>query len=213
MKFFIDTADIKEIQKILKIFPVDGVTTNPSLISKAGLPLEECIPQICDLVNKPVSAEVINTESEKMYEEALKIAKLHEKTVVKIPLTPEGLKTVRLLKKEGVSVNVTLCFSPLQALSAALAGADMVSIFIGRLDDIEHSGIKVIRDTLKIFSNYSLKTQVLAASIRHTQHILDSALAGAHIITAPYKILSKIALHPLTDIGLKQFLESAKNSK
>ena len=213
MKFFIDTAQFDQIQKIQKEFPVDGVTTNPTLISQTGDTVENIIPKICNFLEKPVSAEVIETQQKPMYQEALKLAQLHEKVVVKIPLTKEGLQVVSLLKKEGISVNVTLCFSALQALRAARAGADMVSIFVGRLDDIEQSGMQVVADTIEIFSRYSLKTAVLVASIRHTQHIYQSALLGADIVTAPFKILNQIIRHPLTDIGLELFLKSVNESK
>ncbi len=210
MKFFIDTADLNQIKQIIQVFPIDGVTTNPTLISQAGESTQNLIPQICDLVQKPVSAEVIETEKDKMYQEALNLAKLHKNVVVKLPLTKEGLAVCRLLKEKEIPTNVTLCFSPLQALRAAQSGATMVSIFVGRLDDIDQSGMQVVADTLEIFSNYSLKTEVLVASIRHQQHILDSVLLGADIVTAPYKVLNQIIQHPLTDIGLEKFLESAR---
>ncbi len=213
MKFFIDTAHLDQIQKIHQEFPIDGVTTNPSLIAQTGDTIENIIPRICDFLQKPVSAEVIETQKEPMYQEALKLAQLHEKVVVKIPLTKEGLQVIPLLKKEGIHVNVTLCFSALQALRAAQAGADMVSIFVGRLDDIEKSGMQVVADTVDIFSNYSLKTSVLVASIRHIQHVYQSALLGADIITAPLKILNQITHHPLTEIGLEQFLKSVNQDQ
>jgi len=211
MKFFIDTANLSEIKKIMDIFPIDGVTTNPTLISQTGESTQSLIPKICDLVQKPVSAEVIETEKDKMYREALQLSKLHKNVVVKLPLTKDGLAVCRLLKE--IPTNVTLCFSPLQALRAAQSGATMVSIFVGRLDDIDQSGMQVVADTLEIFSNYSLKTEVLVASIRHQKHILDSALLGADIVTAPYKVLSQIIQHPLTDIGLEKFLASVREKK
>ncbi len=211
MKFFIDTADLSEIKKLIQVFPIDGVTTNPALISQTRQSTQSLIPKICDLVQKPVSAEVIETEKNKMYQEALSLAQLHKNIVVKLPLTKDGLAVCRLLKEKNIPTNVTLCFSPLQALRAAQSGAEMVSIFVGRLDDIDQSGMQVVADTLEIFSNYSLKTQVLAASIRHQKHILDSALLGADIVTAPYKVLNQIIQHPLTDIGLEKFLASAKS--
>ena len=213
MKFFIDTAQFDQIQKIQEEFPLDGVTTNPTLIAQTGSTIEHVIPKICDFLQKPVSAEVIETKKTPMYQEALKLARLHEKVVVKIPLTVEGLQVIPLLKKEGISVNVTLCFSALQALRAAQAGADMVSIFVGRLDDIEQSGMQVVADTIEIFSKYSLKTSVLVASIRHVQHVYQSALLGADIVTAPFKILNNIVRHPLTDMGLEQFLKSVAESQ
>ena len=210
MKFFIDTADLSEIKKIIKNFPIDGVTTNPTLISKTGESIQTLIPKICDFIQKPVSAEVIETEKDKMYQEALGLSKLHKNVVVKLPLTKDGLAVCRLLKEQEIPINVTLCFSPLQALRAAQSGATMVSIFVGRLDDIDQSGMQVVADTLEIFSNYSLKTEVLVASIRHRKHISDSALLGADIVTAPYKVLNQMIQHPLTDIGLEKFLESAR---
>ncbi|MDE0151445.1 MAG: fructose-6-phosphate aldolase [Bdellovibrionales bacterium] len=210
MKFFIDTANFSEIKKIIDVFPIDGVTTNPTLISQTGESIQSLIPKICELVQKPVSAEVIETEKDKMYQEALQLSKLHKNVVVKLPLTKDGLAVCRLLKEKEIPTNVTLCFSPLQALRAAQSGATMVSIFVGRLDDIDQSGMQVVADTLEIFSNYSLKTEVLVASIRHQKHILDSALLGTDIVTAPYKVLNQIIQHPLTDIGLKKFLESAQ---
>ena len=211
MKFFIDTSDIEQIKKIKTLFPIDGVTTNPSLIAQSGQSIKELIPKICDIVQGPVSAEVLAVKEEQMFQEALELAGLHKHVVVKIPLIPEGLKVVQRLKEKNIPTNVTLCFSPMQALRAAQAGASMVSIFVGRLDDIEQSGMQVVADTVKIFSNYSLKTKVLTASVRHTQHILESALLGADIVTAPYKILSQLVHHPLTDIGLEKFLKSARS--
>ena len=213
MQFFIDTADIEEIKQIQSHFSLNGVTTNPTLIAKTGKKRETLIPQICDLVDGPVSAEAIELEEELLFKESLALSKLHKNVVVKIPLVPVGLKVTQRLKKENIPVNVTLCFSPLQALMAGKAGAKMVSIFAGRLDDIGQSSIQTISDTLDIFSNYDIETQVLSASIRHTQHILQSALAGADIVTAPYKILKNLIQHPLTDIGLEQFLKSAKALK
>ena len=213
MKFFIDTSNLEQIQAIQKQFPIDGVTTNPSLIAQSGQSVATLIPKICDLVQKPVSAEVISTEEEAMFKEAITLSKLHKQVVVKVPLIKEGLKVVRRLQKEGISTNVTLCFSALQALMAAQAGASMVSIFVGRLDDIHQSGMNVVSETIDIFSNYSLKTKVLVASIRNTEHVLQSALLGADIVTAPYKILDQLISHPLTDIGLEQFLKSYQESK
>lgn len=209
MKFFIDTANIEEIKKIHDHFPIDGVTTNPSLIAQTGENITNLIPKICNIVQGPVSAEVLETEEKAMFQEALLLARLHKNVVVKLPLIDTGLRVLRKLKKENISVNVTLCFSPLQALLAAQAGADMVSIFVGRLDDIEQSGMQTVSDTLDIFSNYNFNTKVLVASIRHSQHIFQSALIGADIITAPYKILKNLIRHPLTDIGLEKFLKSA----
>ena len=213
MKIFIDTASIEEINQIQKWLTLDGVTTNPSLIAKTGEKIETLIPKIADLVEGSVSAEVVETKEEPMFQEALKLHQLHKNVVVKIPLIKEGLNVVKRLKKEGIPTNVTLCFSPVQALLAAKAGASLVSIFVGRLDDIDHSGIQIVEETCEIFSHYDLKSQVLAASIRHQQHVLESAMAGASIITAPYKILKDLIHHPLTDIGLEQFLKSAGKLK
>ena len=213
MKFFIDTSNLEQIQAIQKQFPIDGVTTNPSLIAQSGQSVATLIPKICDLVQKPVSAEVISTEEEAMFKEAITLSKLHKQVVVKVPLIKEGLKVVRRLQKEDIPTNVTLCFSALQALMAAQAGASMVSIFVGRLDDIHQSGMNVVSETIDIFSNYSLKTKVLVASIRNTEHVLQSALLGADIVTAPYKILDQLISHPLTNIGLEQFLKSYQESK
>ena len=213
MKFFIDTSDLEQIKAIQKQFPIDGVTTNPSLIAKSGQSIESLIPKICDFIQKPVSAEVIATKEEVMFKEAITLSKLHKYVVVKIPLIKEGLKVVRRLKKEGIPTNVTLCFSSLQALMAAQAGASMVSIFVGRLDDIHQSGMDVVAETIEIFSNYSLDTKILVASIRNTEHVLQSALLGADIVTAPYKILDQLITHPLTNIGLEQFLKSYHESK
>ena len=209
MQFFIDTADLEEIKKVGGHIPIDGVTTNPSLIAKTGLKIEEVIPKIADLIPGPVSAEVLETEEKPMLEEARKLHRLHKNVVVKIPLIESGLKVVKQLSKENIPTNVTLCFSPLQALLAGRAGASIVSIFAGRLDDIGSSGMEAVGRTLDLFSHYDIKTKVLAASIRHNQHILESALLGADIVTAPPKILMNLAKHPLTDIGLKQFLTSA----
>ena len=213
MKFFIDTSDLEQIQAIQKQLPIDGVTTNPSLIAKSGQSVESLIPKICDLVQKPVSAEVIAIKEEPMFKEAIALSKLHQHVVVKVPLIKEGLKVVRRLKKEGISTNVTLCFSPLQALMAAQAGASMVSIFVGRLDDIHQSGMNVVAETIEIFSNYSLDTKVLVASVRNTDHVLQSAILGADIVTAPYKVLDQLISHPLTKVGLEQFLKSYHESK
>jgi len=210
MKFFIDTSDLEQIKTLKKIFPVNGVTTNPTLIAQSGKSIKELIPQICEVVQAPVSVEVLETKEQAMYEEALKLSQLHKHVVVKLPLISDGLKVATRLKEKNIPTNVTLCFSALQALQAALCGATMVSIFVGRLDDTGQSGMQVVSDTIEIFSNYGLQTQVLVASIRHTQHIQQSALLGADIVTAPYKILKNLVHHPLTDIGLEKFLASAK---
>lgn len=213
MKFFIDTANTQEIKDLKEYFCIDGVTTNPALIASSGRRHEDVILEICDLVDGPISAEVISTEEKEMIKEGRALAKLHKNVVVKVPLIKSGLSTVRVLSKEGIKTNVTLCFSAMQALLAAQAGATIVSIFVGRLDDIEQSGMQVAADTLNVFNQYSLKTKVLVASIRNTQHVIDAALIGAPIITAPYKILDQLIHHPLTDIGLEKFLEAYRKSQ
>lgn len=213
MKFFIDTADIEQINKLQKYFPVHGATTNPALIAGSGQKIEDVILKICKLVDGPVSAEVISTEESGMLEEGRKLASLHKNVVVKVPLIKNGISVVRQLTKENIKTNVTLCFSAMQALLAAQAGATMVSIFVGRLDDINQSGMEVVSDTLDIFENYGLNTEVLVASIRNTQHILESALLGASIVTAPFKVLDSLVQHHLTDIGLEKFLEAHRLSQ
>lgn len=213
MKYFIDTSNLEQIKKIKDKFPIDGATTNPSLIAQSGQSIKTLIPQICELVQGPVSAEVLAVEEQPMFQEALELSLLHKHVVVKIPLIPEGLKVVRRLKEKNIPTNVTLCFSPIQALMAAQAGADMVSIFAGRLDDINQSGMKTVEDSLKILKLYSLKTKVLTASVRGPQHILKSALIGADIVTAPYAVLNQLLHHPLTDIGLEKFLKSARTAQ
>jgi transaldolase len=210
MKFFIDTANLEEIREAHRLGLVDGVTTNPSLCAKVGV----CTPEdfrkhiqaICELVQAPVSAEVIATEEEAMFEEATGLAKIHEHVVVKIPLTPDGLKATRRLAEAGVKVNMTLAFQPLQALLAAKAGAAYVSPFIGRLDDLSHRGMEIVEQTLTIFENYGFDTEVIVASIRHPLHVLEAALAGADIATVPYATLLQLLCHPLTDVGLERFL-------
>ncbi|MDD3582315.1 MAG: fructose-6-phosphate aldolase [Desulfobacca sp.] len=211
MKFFIDTADFDEIQEAYRLGLVDGVTTNPTLCSKAGCHdiagFQEQIKRICDLVQAPVSAEVLSTQSEDMVPEARKLASLHEQVVIKIPMTVEGLKATRILSSEGIRVNVTLVFQAVQGLLAAKAGAAYVSPFIGRLDDINHTGMEIVEQLLTIFDNYGFDTEVIVASIRHPLHVLQAALAGADIATIPYKVLMQLIRHPLTDIGLERFLE------
>ena len=207
MKFFLDTANLDELKKGASYGIVDGVTTNPSLIAKEGRPIEEQVRLICDIVDGDVSAEVVSTESKSMIQEGLKLAKIHKNIVVKCPLTRDGIMATSALSKEGIRVNVTLCFSAGQALLAAKAGAYIISPFVGRLDDIGYEGMELIRSITKIYSNYGYKTQVLAASLRSPTHVIDSALAGAHIGTMPFKVLDMLFNHPLTDKGLEQFLK------
>src|SRR5262245_25085499 len=202
MKFFLDTADIREIREGLTLGLVDGVTTNPSLIAKTGRKFREVVDEICEVVPGPVSVEVVGTDVETIMKEARDIAKIRSNVVVKIPLIPEGLKAVRRCSQEGIRTNVTLCFSPTQALLAAKAGASYTSPFIGRLDDIHHPGMEVVRQTLQIYKNYGFTTEVLVASIRGPLHVLEAAMAGAHISTIPFNVLVQLAKHPLTDIGL-----------
>ncbi len=207
MKFFLDTAIVDEIREAVEWGVVDGVTTNPSLVAKAGRSMRDVVLEICELVNGPVSAEVLSLKAEDMVPEAQKLAGIHPHVVVKIPMTEEGLKAVNRLSKLGVKTNVTLVFSPNQALLAAKAGATYVSPFIGRLDDISHDGMDTVREIVPIFDNYDLDTQVIVASVRHPRHVVEAALMGAHIATIPFKVLKQMVRHPLTDIGITRFLE------
>lgn len=207
MKFFLDTANLDELKKAAAWGVVDGVTTNPSLIAKEGVPLQEQIRKICEIVDGPISAEVISTDVEGMLREGREVAKLHQNIVVKCPLTRAGIQACSTLSKEGIRVNVTLCFSPSQAILAAKAGAWCVSPFVGRLDDIGLEGMTLIRDICKIYANYGYKTQVLAASLRSPLHVVQAAEAGSHIGTMPFKVLDQMFNHPLTDKGLDQFLK------
>ncbi|MBI5141119.1 MAG: fructose-6-phosphate aldolase [Nitrospirae bacterium] len=210
MKFFIDTADIAEIREANAMGLVDGVTTNPSLVAKTGRPFFQVVEEICAEVRGPVSAEVVATDTDGMLREARGLASIHENIVVKIPLIADGLKAVRILASEGIKTNVTLCFSPLQALVAAKAGATYISPFVGRLDDISHEGMELAGKIVEIYNNYEFKTEVIVASVRHPLHVLDSALMGAHIATVPFKVLLQLVKHPLTDIGLENFLKDAR---
>jgi transaldolase len=207
MKFFVDTAEIDQIAELHALGMVDGVTTNPSLILKSGRDILEVTREICALVPGPVSAEVVATEAEAMITEGRKLAAIAPNIAVKVPLTWDGLKACKVLTGEGRMVNVTLCFSPNQALIAAKAGATFISPFVGRLDDINLDGMALIRDIRTIYDNYGFKTQILAASIRSANHVTESALAGADVVTAPYAVLKGLASHPLTDKGLAQFLK------
>lgn len=206
MKLYLDTANVKEIQEGVNLGLVDGVTTNPSLVVKEGRNFKEVLLEICNLVDGPISAEVVSLEAEAMVREGRDLAKVHKNVVVKVPLIPEGLKATKKLAAEGIRVNVTLCFSPTQALLATKAGAWCVSPFIGRLDDVSSDGMELIRQIVTIYTNYDFKTQVLVASVRHPQHVVEAALAGGHICTMPYSVFQQLIKHPLTDIGLKKFL-------
>ena len=206
MKFFLDTASVKEIQEAASLGLLDGVTTNPSLVAKEGRVFREVLLEICNIVDGPISAEVVSIEADAMVKEGKELAKIHKNIVVKVPLIPEGLKATKRMTAEGIRVNVTLCFSPTQALLAAKAGAWCVSPFIGRLDDISSNGMELIRQILTIYKNYDFKTQVLVASVRHPQHVVEAALAGGHICTMPFSIFQQMVKHPLTDVGLKKFL-------
>ena len=206
MKFFLDTANVKEIQEAASLGLLDGVTTNPSLVAKEGRIFKEMLIEICKIVDGPISAEVVSLEANAMVKEGKELAKIHKNIVVKVPLIAEGLKATKRLAAEGIKVNVTLCFSPTQALLAAKAGAWCVSPFIGRLDDISSNGMELIRQILTIYRNYDFKTQVLVASVRHPQHVVEAALAGGHICTMPFSIFQQMVKHPLTDSGLKKFL-------
>ncbi len=213
MKIFIDTANIEEIREISTWGILEGVTTNPSLLAKEGLKAEDVVRDICSLVDGPVSAEVISMKCDEMVLEARELSKMHKNVVIKIPMCEEGLKAVKILSKEKIRTNVTLIFSAQQALLAAKAGADFVSPFVGRLDDIGNSGIEVVRDIAEIFKAYGLKTEIIGASIRNTIHVLECARAGAHIATIPYKIIKQMVQHPLTDSGIAKFLQDYENAK
>lgn len=207
MKFFLDTANLDELRKGAGWGIVDGVTTNPTLIAKEGRALEEQVRKICDIVDGDISAEVVATEFAAIVEEGRRLAKIHKNVVVKCPLTRDGIRSTAALSKEGIRVNVTLCFSPGQALLAAKAGAYFISPFVGRLDDVGSTGMDLVRSIIEIYKNYGFKTQVLAASLRSPTHVIDAALAGAHIGTMPFKVLDMLFNHPLTDKGLDQFLK------
>jgi transaldolase len=206
MDFFIDTANLDEIKDANGLGLVDGVTTNPTLISKEGRDFMELVSEICAIVDGPVNLEVVGTDEKGMVKEARELAKIHPNVVVKIPMTPDGLKAVRRLSGEGIRTNVTLVFSPVQALLAAKAGANFISPFIGRLDDIAHRGMDLVEQMLTIIDNYEFESEVIVASIRHPLHVLEAALTGADIATIPYKVLKQLTQHPLTDIGLERFL-------
>ena len=207
MKFFIDTADVNEIKEAHALGLVDGVTTNPSLIAKSGRKFEDVIKEITGIVDGPISAEVIALDHAGMIKEAKALAAIHENIVVKVPMTPEGLKATKALTDKGINTNVTLIFSAMQALLAAKAGATYVSPFVGRLDDISHDGMNLIGDIRTIFDNYGYDTEIIVASVRNPVHVLDAALIGADIATIPYSVIMQLSRHPLTDAGIKKFLE------
>ncbi len=210
MQFFLDTANIKEIYEANSLGILDGVTTNPSLVVKEGRSFKEMLQEICKIVDGPISAEVVSVEADAMVKEGKELAKIHKNIVVKCPLIPEGIKATKMLSAEGIRVNVTLCFSPTQAILAAKAGAWCVSPFIGRLDDVSSDGMALIRQLVTIYKNYDYKTLILVASVRHPQHVVEAALAGGHICTMPYGVFQALFRHPLTDAGLKKFLDDWK---
>ena len=213
MKFFLDTANIEEIREGASLGIVDGITTNPSLIAKEGRDLEDVAREICKIVDGPVSLEVVSTQADGMVEEARRLAKIHENVVVKMPMIREGLKALKTVSREGIRVNVTLVFSPAQALLAAKNGAAFVSPFIGRLDDIGTAGMDLISEIMDIYDNYGFQTEVLVASVRSPIQVVQAAVLGAHIVTLPYKVMEQLLKHPLTDIGLEKFLADWENSK
>lgn len=206
MKFFIDTGNIEEIKEGLRLGMVDGVTTNPTLVSKENKDFDTVVKEILEIVKGPVSLEVVSLDADGMVEEGRKLAKLADNVVVKVPMLPEGLKATKILSGEGIRVNQTLIFSPVQALMAAKAGAAYVSPFVGRLDDISHFGMDMVEQIITIFSNYNFDCEVLVASVRHPIHVLEAAMMGADVATVPFKVLMQLAKHPLTDIGVDKFL-------
>lgn len=214
MKFFIDTANLDEIREAKELGMIDGVTTNPSLVAKEGCKNREdfkkLIYEICEVVQGPVSAEVVSIDVDGMIKEARELAEIHQYVVVKVPMITDGLKATRQLAEEGIKTNVTLVFSPLQALLAAKAGATYVSPFVGRLDDISQTGMELVAQILEIYQNYIFETEILVASIRNPLHVLEAALMGADVATLPFKVISQLAKHPLTDVGMKQFLDDWK---
>lgn len=213
MKFFIDSANLGEIREAASLGLLDGVTTNPSLVAKEGREFRKLLEEICSLVNGPVSAEVVATEYEGIMKEARELATIHKNIVVKVPLIKEGLKAVKSLKEEGIRTNVTLCFSPTQALMAAKAGAYFISPFVGRLDDVSHIGMDLVQQIITIYRNYGFDTQVLVASVRHPLHVVEAAMMGADICTMPFKVIEQLIKHPLTDVGLEKFLADWKKAQ
>jgi transaldolase len=213
MKFFIDTANIDEIKEAASLGLLDGVTTNPSLVAKEGKDFRKLLDEICAIVDGPISAEVVATDFNGIMKEGRELAKIHKNIVVKVPLIKEGLKAVKALKAEGIRCNVTLCFSPTQALMAAKAGAAYISPFIGRLDDISQNGMELIEQIVTIYRNYGFNTEVLVASVRHPMHVVEAALIGADICTMPFKVIDQLVKHPLTDLGLEKFLADWKKTQ
>jgi transaldolase len=213
MKFFIDTANVDEIRNGLEMGLVDGVTTNPSLLAKEKKNPEDVVKEIVSLVPGPVSLEVLSTEAQAMVEEARGLASLGNNVVVKIPMTAEGMKAVKKLSGEHIKTNVTLVFQPLQALIAAKAGADYVSPFVGRIDDVGQDGMQLVREIVQIYDAYEFPTQVLVASVRHPQHVVEGALAGADVATVPFKVLQQLFHHPLTEVGLQRFISDFRSAK
>lgn len=210
MKFFIDTANIQEIKKALSWGVLDGVTTNPTLMAKEARPFQEIVQEICEIVPGPVSLETVATTTEDMIAEGKKLAAISDNVVVKLPMCTEALAATKALAKENIRVNMTLCFSPLQGLLAAKAGAAFVSPFIGRLDDISHTGMEIIQKLVQVFDNYEYATEILVASVRNPIHVVEAALMGADVATIPFKVMEQFSKHPLTDIGIKRFLEDFK---
>lgn len=210
MKFFLDTASVSEIREAAALGLLDGVTTNPSLVAKEKKDFRKLLAEICEVCDGPVSAEVVDTTCDGMVKEGRELAKVAENIVVKIPLIKEGIKACKVLRGEGIKTNVTLCFSPNQALLAAKAGASFISPFIGRLDDVSTEGMQLIRDIRTIYDNYSFPTEILVASIRHPMHVVEAAKIGADVATMPFKVFDQMLAHPLTDIGLKKFLDDWK---
>jgi transaldolase len=210
MKIFIDSADLAEIRDAAQMGVIDGVTTNPSLVAKTGKPMKETIAAICEIVDGPISAEVIAMDTDGILKEGRELAKMHENIVVKVPLVADGLKAVKIFTAEGIKTNVTLCFSASQGLLAAKAGATYISPFVGRVDDISGEGMQLVEQLVTIYRNYDLATEVLAASIRHPLHVVQAAEIGAHVATIPLKVIHQLLKHPLTDAGLATFLADAK---
>ncbi len=210
MKFFIDTANVREIREAASLGVVDGVTTNPSLVAKEGRDFKQVITEICSIVDGPISAEAVSVEADKMVAEGIELSKIHQNVVVKLPMTKDGLKATKILAEKNIKVNMTLIFSPSQALLAAKVGAAFVSPFVGRLDDISHYGMDLVRQILAIYNNYRYGTQIIVASVRNPLHVVDAALAGAHIATIPFNVIDQLVKHPLTDIGIEKFLADWK---
>jgi len=216
MKFFIDTANVDEIREAASLGVLDGVTTNPSLMAKEagkGKTFRQILEEICEIVDGPISAEAVSLDYEGIVREGRELSKIHKNIVVKVPVIMDGLKAVKTLEEEGIRTNVTLVFSPSQALLAAKAGASFVSPFVGRLDDISHFGMDLVRQLVDIFLNYDFKTEIIVASIRNPLHVVEAAQMGAHIATIPFKVINQLVKHPLTDIGIKRFLDDWEKAK